>query len=472
MNAPRYNPLMPAPASRPSVRTLVLSVLQSFRQGKRFAEELLDDELSRTALEPRDRSLAREITLGAVRHWRTLDAVIFAYSSRPMDGIDPTTLDALRVGIYQVMYLDRIPPHAAVDETVEALRQRGKPEATAFVNGVLRTLLREFGGAVGTAVDRRREVPVGPDKFVRFARPVLLGEGAQYLATAYSYPTELVERWLKAFGRERTQRILVCGNQSPPILLRTNRLKTDRPGLITRLISEGLAAVAGIHPLAVVVDRPGRPLMEIPAFAEGWATVQDATAMSVGDAVAPQPGEKVLDLCASPGGKSTHLAEMMQNQGSVLAVDVSDDKLLPIKENAARLGTTIVTLCRSDKLDAAIKQSGPFDRVLVDVPCSNTGVLARRAEARDRVRVGEMAALNRQQMDLLRLGARLTKPGGLLVYSTCSIEPEENERVVEAALKAQADLQLLDQQTSLPETGVSSREWRDGGFRARLKRGG
>jgi 16S rRNA (cytosine967-C5)-methyltransferase len=465
----------PAQARPESLRARVLLVLEAHRTGHMFAEDLLERRLDPAVPEARDRALAREMTLGVVRHRATLDAIAAAFSSRPLTEIHPAVLDALRLGLYQIVFLDRIPPFAAVGETVEALKIRGPSEAAraaGFVNGILRAVLRDTTGRSETCRDPRRDIPAGPGKWVGFRKTILPPpqKEAEYLAAAHSYPKELVARWVRNLGRERAEAALAAGNRTPPIILRANRRRTDRDALITRLVSDGFAARPGWMPGTVVLDRPGRSLLETPAFVEGLATAQDATAVGVGLFVAPQPGEKVLDLCASPGGKATHLAELMDDNGLVLACDVSEEKLEPIRSSGERLGLTCLRTVRAEVLDEAAAERGPFDRALADVPCSNTGVLSRRAEARWRFRPDDLRELALQQLALLKQAARHVRPGGLLVYSTCSVEPEENDRVVDAFLDAVPGFKLLDRQSTLPDAGSEPTTWRDGGFRARLLR--
>lgn len=457
-----------------SVRSLSLAVLADHRASGRFAEDVLDSALAAAAMAPRDRGLARELVLGTIRHRATLDAVAAVFSNRPLAQVEPEVLDAVRIGLYQLTFLERIPPFAAVGETVEALRSRGKPAAIGFVNGILRSVLRDLDGRRPQPADPRRDVPLGPGRYMAFRRPVLPdpSDAAVFLAAAHSYPIALVRRWLQRHGRDRTEALLAAGNQPPPVVLRANRRRIARDALVARLIADGIAAQPAAHPSAVVLDKPGRPLVEMPAFAEGLATAQDVTAIEVGEALEPQPGEMVLDLCAAPGGKSTHLAELMDDRGLVLAGDVSDEKLAMIAAGAARLGLTMIRTVRADRLDETVSAEGAFDRALADVPCSNTGVLSRRAEARWRFRGEDLGPLSLQQLALLRQAGRAVRPGGLLVYSTCSIEPEENQRVVEAFLDGRPGFRLRDQTLTLPEAGPSAAGWRDGGFRARLERVG
>jgi 16S rRNA (cytosine967-C5)-methyltransferase len=463
---------MPVSAGPMSVRTLALSLLGRLRETDGFADELLDAEPAAPLPDPRDRGLLREIVLGVIRRRLTLDAIVAAFSSRPLDRLDPIVRDALRLGTYQLAFLERVPPHAALDETVEAVRALGHAPACGFVNGVLRAMLRGFRGPAPACADPRRDVPVEPGRWARFAEAVLPPPRPEVerLAAAHSYPALLVARFLRRMPRATAERILQAGNVPPPVVLRVNRLRANREQVIARLAEEGVAAQPGAHPLSVVLGHCGKSPAALSAFVAGWATVQDPTATAVGEALDPRPGESILDLCSSPGGKATHVAEIIENRGRVVACDVSDEKLAPVTAAARRLGITCIKTCRADGLDAVAAELGPFDRVLVDVPCSNTGVLARRAEAR--YRAVEPTAMTGRQAELLRRAAGLLKPGGTLVYSTCSLEPEENERLVAAFVAERPEFRLLDERTTLPEPAATPAERADGGYRARLQRAG
>ena len=253
-------------------------------------------------------------------------------------------------------------------------------------------------------------------------------------------------------------------NSPGRLCLRTNALRTSRETLLQSLADAGVAAHPGDAPEAVWIDSPAR-VNSLPGFSEGWFSVQDESAMHAARLLAPRPGERVLDLCAAPGGKSTHLAELMQNEGSIVAVDVREDKLERIRENCARLGVTIVQTHLSD-IEKPSLPPGEFDAILLDVPCSNTGVLGKRPEARWRLRARDMAELAALQRRLLAFAASRLAPRGRLVYSTCSIEPEENRQVIESVLAEQLDLQRETEQHHRPGQPA------DGGYQALLCRSG
>jgi len=275
-----------------------------------------------------------------------------------------------------------------------------------------------------------------------------------------------VRRWLAQFGEETTAAICAANNAPPPVTLRANRLKVSRDELIEQLCREGVEAEAAEGDEAAVRVRASKPLDELEAYARGAFYAQDVTAMRVSRLLDPQSGDRVLDLCAAPGGKTSHCAELMDDKGRVVACDLDEARLERLRTNMARLGITCVETARCDARHVpALLPTGSFDRVLLDAPCSNTGVLGRRAEARWRVREEDIESLSARQSELLEAAARMPKPGGVLVYSTCSIEPEENERVVRGFLSRHGGYRLEGEAMILPVAGRG-----DGGAMARMVR--
>ncbi len=282
----------------------------------------------------------------------------------------------------------------------------------------------------------------------------------KYLSQAFSLPGWLATRWLARFGWEECLRLGFWFASPAPLTLRVNTLRIDRAAFLERLAG---GAKAGTHPQAVWLEAHV-PVAEIPGYAEGWFVIQDESAMNVASALAPEPGQYVLDLCAAPGGKTTHLAELMGNQGNVLACDVETSKLEPLAQTCSRLGIAIVQARLLGGPNDEPAPPGPFDRVLVDVPCSNTGVLGKRPEARWRLQPADLSRLAPLQTRLLREGCERVRPGGKIVYSTCSIEPEENRRIVEAVLRERQDFTLEAEDEALPGRPA------DGGYWARMRR--
>jgi 16S rRNA (cytosine967-C5)-methyltransferase len=492
-------------------RQIAARVLQQRRAGGGFVEDLLEIALHGAALSPADRGLCQEITYGVVRWQAALDWLI----ARKTGGREqkPALQNLLRLGLYQIFWLDRIPDHAAVHETVELAKQNGFGSQAGFVNAVLRGCLRER--------DETRKLLAG----LKMSQPAL----------GWSHPEWLVARWQRRWsgradlpvGQDARQRVptdidavtrlLEWNNTPPKTFARVNTLKFSGTGVSpvsfsatklanpTKLTGETpvpLPSNAGdllarwreenVEYDFVRCDFLGRadlpvgqdawqrvptdfenlvfelkshpPLNSLASFRDGWFYLQDpSTLLAVGQ-LGPQPGETILDFCAAPGGKTTFIAQLMNNQGRIVAQDVSEERLKWIQENCARLGVTCVETILPSTLNP--QPSTGFDRVLVDAPCSNTGVMRRRVDLRWRIQPEEIERLRAAQLNLLQQAATQVKPGGILVYSTCSLEPEENQKVVKQFLGDHADFKLESERELLPFVdGV------DGAYVARMKRG-
>jgi 16S rRNA (cytosine967-C5)-methyltransferase len=440
-----------------NARAVALEALLDCRPRGAFVQEILDRHLSTATLSDRDRRLVTQLVYGVLRRRGTLDALIGPQVTRPAERVEAWLWEALRLGAYQLAVLTHVPPHAVVHETV-ALADR-RPQAKGFLNGVLRALTRVITDdrIAGPAADA---MPLEDGSYRRLARPVFADPGVdmvEHLAGAFAIPAWLGRRWLGRFSANECVRLGFWFARPAPLWLRANPLRTDRDRLLAALAEAGIAATAGEHPQAVRLDEP-RPVRDLPGYADGWFSVQDETAMHVASARAPRPGDTVLDLCAAPGGKSTHLAEQMGDQGRVVACDVDERRLATVTELAARLGVGSVQTCRLGPNEPA--PAGPFDAALVDVPCSNTGVLGRRPEARWRLRPDDLSHLAELQARLLTTATERVRPGGVVVYSTCSIEPEENAALVRSV----SGLELEAEQERVPGAPA------DGGYWARLRR--
>lgn len=455
---------MPIFPQRWSARSLALSVLLQCQEKEAFVQELLDQNLKRAALTPADRRLATQLAYGVLRRRGTLDALIQPAVHRERHRVEAWLWEALRLGTFQLALLTHIPRHAALFETVELAADFGTPRAKGFLNGVLRQLtsLLTDEKVREPAADT---LPLQDGEYRRLSRPALPDPAASpqdYLAIGFAWPRWLAERWHARYGWDECLRLGFWFAGPAGFWLRVNPLRTDRAALLAKLRLADVAVEPGEHPQAIRLC-DFWPVRELPGYGEGLFTVQDEAAMEVAEALAPQPGWQVLDLCAAPGGKSTHLAELMRDQGHIIACDVDARRLRSVHESCERLGLKIVepTLLKPDEP----APPGPFDAALVDVPCSNTGVLGRRPEARWRLRPDDWAHLAALQTKLLTQACERVRPGGVVVYSTCSIEPEENEQVVRAVLQALPAFVLEDDKTTVPGRPA------DGGYRARLRRG-
>jgi len=420
-------------------REIAVRVLARRGQAGQYVENLLEKEISAHPLSPPDRALCQEIVYGLVRWERTLDWLV---ARKTADRAQNSTIRLLlHLGLYQIFWLQRIPDHAAVHETVELGKRLGFGPRAGFLNAVLRGFIRE-SAATKEALEA-----------LKCSDP----------AMGYSHPAWLVERWLARWGAEKTGRLLAWNNTPPPVFGRRNDLKADLPALSARWTGEGILFQERqwdwTGPGLVFELRSHPPLAQCASFTDGLFYIQDPSTLLAVEQLAPQPGESILDGCAAPGGKTTFIAQLMHNRGKVVAQDNQAERLQLLRENCQRAGADCV------QVSGTAPVAGEFDRILIDAPCSNTGVLRRRVDLRWRLQASEIRRLRRAQVELLaKVGPKL-KAGGTLVYSTCSLEPEENEDVVRDFLKEQPGFALENERQLLPfADGV------DGAYVARLRR--
>jgi 16S rRNA (cytosine967-C5)-methyltransferase len=398
----------PRASGRATARGVALDVLHRIDADRAWSGPALRAALGRAALPPVDEAFATELVYGTLRHRTELDWALARTLHRPLDGLPPRIRDALRIGAYQLLFLSRVPARAACDETVELARRVGHPGTVSLVNAVMRRLAAS--------------PPAWPEP----------SDAVEAIAVRYSHPAWLVERWLGRFGPEETRALCEANNATPPSSVRLNPLRAPLAALDAELAARGIETV----PSAVVPEgrriTRGSAAARAAAHADGLVTPQDEGSMYVATVLAPRPGEFVIDACAAPGGKTTHLAALMENRGRVLACDVLPAKLDTVKRQCARLGVTSVETRVIDAAGLGEVYPGAADRVLVDAPCSGLGVIRRRPEIRWRVGPGDLAPLAAAQIRLLEGAAGAVRPGGRLVYSVCTAEPEEGRAVVAA----------------------------------------
>jgi 16S rRNA (cytosine967-C5)-methyltransferase len=397
-------------------RRLAWQVLQAVAAGA-YADGALERELGRTPLAPLDRALATELAYGAIRQRRRLDAWLDQLGKVPAERQPPKLRWLLHLGLYQLLLSERVPASAAVSTTVELAKQGGLARLAPVVNGVLRGFLR------------RREA----------GEPLPLpADPAAALALRHSLPDWLAADLLTWLPPERAEAFAAACNTPPSLDLRVNRLRASREQVLEAFSTAGVAAEAieGLPWGLVITGRSG-DLRQLPGFAEGHWCVQDRCAQRIVPLLDPQPGERVLDACAAPGGKSTHLAEAMGDQGLVLALDRGEARLRRVHRNSERLGLRCITTRHGDAAQLAQEAPelrGHFDRLLVDAPCSGLGTLARHADARWRMDATAIEGLVALQRQLLEGLLPLLKPGGRLVYATCTVHPRENGELIDALL--------------------------------------
>ncbi len=409
-----------------------------------FAEPLLDRILSADTFEnPSDRSLLTQLVYGTLRVRGRLDWILGNFYEGPFEHLDGTLKNILRVGLYQILYLDRIPDYAAVDEAVETTRLL-RPGREALVNALLRNAIRKGGSLTPPDYDR---------------------DPALHIAVIHSHPLWLVKRWISLFGPGRTMMLCQANNEPPPITLRTNTLKTTRYEVLKQLRAEGIQAEETAYSPDGIILPPGlaRPVRDLEPFRCGHIHMQDEASQLIAYLVDPQGGMKAADLCCGAGGKTTHLAQRMENRGWILAVDKSAEKIRALRANARRLGIAIIETRRVDvSLLSAPPDGGAFDRVLLDAPCSGLGTLRRNPEIKWRLTEKELSSLPSLQRKLLEGASACVKRGGWLVYSTCSIMPEENDHVIRDFLSSHREFRLARPPETLPPDVIG----KDGVFRS------
>jgi 16S rRNA (cytosine967-C5)-methyltransferase len=446
-------------------RRAAFDILHRIDKERSFADILIDRAVSSGALKGPDRGLLTELVYGVLRRQGTLDHVINQFSRQKTERLERNVLILLRLGLYQVLYLDRVPVSAAVNETVEMAKAIA-PRAEGLVNALLRR------------ADRERDA-------IRYPDPVK--EPVAYLSARYSHPQWIVSDWLAQLGRDESEQVAAAMGEPPPLTLRVNTLMTNRDALIGRLAASGISAGPAVYSPAGVQVTSRVPLASLPEFREGLCTIQDESSQLAAIFLAPKPGERVLDLCAAPGGKATHLAQIMENRGSITACDSAERKLALIEENAKRLQIGII---RTIPLDASrplspavLEQLGArsFDRILVDAPCSGLGVIRRNPDGKWWKSADDLGEITRRQKAILAGSATLLEGNGLLLYATCSTSREENEQVVADFLSNHPDFVLEDLREEFPgwgglftDTGCfrgwPHRHGMDGFFAARLRK--
>jgi 16S rRNA (cytosine967-C5)-methyltransferase len=445
-----------ARARRPTTRltpgrAVAYRVLRRVSADGAFADRAFRAEAERAGLDPRERAFAQQLAYGTIQRLRTLDHALSAASSRPLGQVDHALLDALRLGAYQLLYAGGVPDHAAVEQTVELVKAES-PRAHGFANAVMRRVARE-GRAAIEAIDP--STPAGA-------------------ALAHSHPDWIAELWWDQLGPEAARALMEHDNLAPESAIRANELVTTR---------DDLAAAIGLpwHPA------PGLPeglVLEAPwdahgsqLFADGALIPQSRGSMLVARVLDPRPGDRVLDMCAAPGAKTTHLAALMGGDGELIAMDRDPGRARALAENAERMHAPSIRVLVGDAHDAP---AGPFDRILLDPPCSDLGTLQARPDVRWRKSPEQVDQLAGLQRELIDVALERLAPDGVLVYSSCTISPAENERQIDRLLADRPDVQRDDLTLDRPEVAhpdgggylqlLPHRDGADGFFIARLRR--
>ncbi|MBL7178919.1 MAG: 16S rRNA (cytosine(967)-C(5))-methyltransferase RsmB [Desulfobacterales bacterium] len=415
-----------------AARNTALLILNTLDKKHQTLDKVLDDVLGKaTRLTRKDRTLLNALVYGVLRWRGRLDWIIGHFSKTPLDRIDPMVLNILRLGLFQIMHLNRIPVSAAVNTSVEMAKSVAAPWVVRYVNGLLRN-----------AAGNYHHVPY----------PDMEKDPVSALAVEKSFSTWLLKRWLDRFGLVETERLCDAVNTIPPITVRTNTLKTTRAALMGSL--QGIVEkIVPTHyaPDGVSFFNPVSPVPEMESFKNGFFQVQDEAAQLVTLLLNPQPGETVLDACAGLGGKTGHIAQMMKNRGRLTALDNDEQKLLRLASEMSRLGISIVAPHIHDLNEPLNpKRLGTYDRILLDAPCSGLGVLRRNPDAKWKLSEPNLAQYHERQIRFLDNMANLVKPSGVLVYAVCSTEPEENDAVIKAFLNKHKKFVIENYPTGLP----------------------
>jgi 16S rRNA (cytosine967-C5)-methyltransferase len=414
--------------ARLSARRIALKALRTWRKERRFADSILSEFLAKAQLPDSDRAFALELVYGVLRNLTLLD---FWIGCLRASRVNVDVRDVLRLGLYQLFFL-KTAPHAAVHETVGLVPQRQRP----IVNGMLRAAIR-----------RESELLARADAEPLFVRT--------------SHPQFLVERWQQHLGAQYAEELCKWNNLAAPIYGRVNQLKIDR--------DEFLRLYPNARPVARNPEFIEFDVLPSDAVRQGHCYIQDPSTAIACQILSPRAGERILDACAAPGGKTGYIAQLMKNRGTIVACDRDPGRLQILKENMARLGVGIVHIFEHDwtrgHVSAEIAAMAPFDRILLDAPCSNTGVMRRRVDVRWRLQPGDFPRMQQRQLKMLRTLISLLEAHGELVYSTCSLEPEENEQVARLVLDGPPDLRPMEEKRSLP-----FRDGFDGAFAAKFIR--
>ncbi len=406
--------------SKKNVREVALDILLQIEKSQAYSNLLLNQSINREKLNEKDVGLLTEIVYGTIQRKNTLDYFLSSYVKGGLKKLDQWVHILLRLSLYQIVYLDRVPERAVVHEAVEIAKKKGHKGISAMVNGTLRSFLREGSPSLDKVVDPNEK-----------------------LALEWSHPVWLIKRWIDQFGEEQTKQICEINAIPPTVTARLNQIKSNEHEVVIDMLSnEGIEAERGdLSVDALKITRGTLPNTKL--FKEGWLSIQDESSMIVARALGPSPGMKVLDSCAAPGGKTTHIAELMNDQGEIYALDLHEHKVKLIDEQARRLQLSIIKTKATDSRKAGeLFEKESFDCILVDAPCTGLGVIRRKPDIKWQKQEADIQRISTIQHAILDAVAPLLKKGGRLVYSTCTIDALENEQVVQDFLEKHQNFQL------------------------------
>ena len=412
-----------------SIREIALKSLYEINQKGAYSNIVLQNSLDNDELRDIDRSFITELVYGTLKWQLKIDWIIGQFSNIKVKKISPWILNILRLGVYQIVFTDKIPESAACDESVKLAKKYGHSASSGFVNGVLRNIAR---------------------KADTIKYPNALADPLMYLSIQYSHPEWMVGAWLKRYGFDFTEDLLKANNEVPELCVRANTTRISAEKLVKKLTEAGLEVEKGKYSNEAIIIKSHVSLSKLQEFKNGLFQVQDESSMLVGHILDPRPGETVLDVCSAPGGKATHIAQLMNDKGRVIARDVHLHKIRLIKDAVGRLGLTAVEAELFDALQFDGNMEGKADRVLVDAPCSGLGIIRRKPDIKWARNISDKKEITGLQKKILSNASRYVKDGGILVYSTCTLEPEENENIIRGFLEENREFNTEDIKSFIP----------------------
>lgn len=440
-----------------NAREVALHVLTRIDVDDAYSNLLLNQSLQQSRLNRQDSALATELVYGTLQRLNTIDFFLSRFVAKGLDKLEPWVRNLLRLSLYQLHWLERIPEHAAVSEAVAIAKRRGHQGISGMVNAVLRSAVRQKSALV---------VPAGLP-------------AADRISLEHSHPKWIVSRWIAQFGEETTEAVCRSNNLPPKVSVRVNALKQTRESMLQKLLEQGIAAEASAIASAGVIVTSGGNMALSEWYQNGELSIQDESSMLVAEAVDPKPGMHVLDCCAAPGGKTAHMAERMNDTGRIWAADLHEHKRQLIEEQSRRLGLTCIRTLTEDarKLPEHFALAS-FERILLDAPCSGLGVIRRKPDVKWSKQAGDISEIAELQYEILSQVQRLLRPDGVLVYGTCTLSSEENEELMLRFLREHRDFELsplpehpLHDMRSRGMAYILPHEYRsDGFFIARIKR--
>lgn len=402
-------------------REIAVKILEEINEEKAYSNISITRNISE-GISYLDESLIREMVYGVIENKLLIDWVIMQFSKVKIKKIAPIIKEILRIGVYQILFMDKIPDSAAVNESVKLAKKYGHKGSVGYVNAILRNISRNKSNL---EFPKRNNDPV------------------EYLSVKYSHPKWMVEKWLSDYGLSFTEELCIANNEKPKLNIRVNTLMISKLDLMEKLESKGFIVSEGKYAYdCIIIDNPVR-ITDTEEFKSGLFQIQDESSMLVAQIMDPSPGSLVIDVCSAPGGKTTHIAQKMQNEGKIIARDIHEHKLQLIEGNIKRLGIKIIELEKFNALDLDEKLIGKADYCLVDAPCSGLGLIRRKPDIKWNKEKDNLIEIAELQYEILMNSSMYVKNGGLLVYSTCTIQRDENIHLIRKFMENNNNFKLI-----------------------------